>query len=113
MSLAILFGQAWIIWENRESEVHTWIMKKLDFLPPWPWFNAYCGDVSILGDKKPQLYYRDVIWENSELEMLVHAPIPEGRKEIVSYLGLARRIEKLELGRQRRQTVAGFSIFQL
>ena len=23
------------------------------FLPPWPWFNANCGDISILGDKKP------------------------------------------------------------
>ncbi len=61
--------------------------EKADFLPPWPWFNAYCGDVSILGDKKPQLYYRDVIWENSDLEVLVHAPIPAGRKEIVSYWG--------------------------
>ncbi len=59
----------------------------VSFLPPWPWFNGYCGDVSILGYKKPQLYYRDVIWGNSELEMLVHAPIPEGRKEVVSFWG--------------------------
>ena len=57
------------------------------FSPPWPWFNAYCGDISILGYKKPQMYYRDVVWRNSELEMLVHAPIPEGRKEIVSMWG--------------------------
>ncbi len=57
------------------------------FLPPWPWFNAYCGDISILGYKKPQMVYRDVVWRNSKLEMLVHAPIPEGRKEIVSFWG--------------------------
>ncbi|MBN1819638.1 MAG: DUF4982 domain-containing protein, partial [Prolixibacteraceae bacterium] len=57
------------------------------FLPPWPWFNSYCGDVSILGYKKPQMYYRDVVWRNSKLEMLVHAPIPGGRTEIVSYWG--------------------------
>jgi beta-galactosidase len=57
------------------------------FLPPWPWFNANCGDISILGDKKPQMYFRDVVWRNSKLEMLVHAPLPEGRKEIVSYWG--------------------------
>jgi len=57
------------------------------FSPAWPWFNAYCGDVSILGYKKPQMYYRDVVWRNSELEMLVHAPVPEGRKEIVSMWG--------------------------
>ena len=61
--------------------------EKISFLPPWPWFNAYCGDVSILGYKKPQMYFRDVVWRNSELEMLVHSPIPKGRKEIVSFWG--------------------------
>lgn len=59
----------------------------LGFLPSWPWYNAYCGDVSILGYKKPQMYYRDVVWRNSNLEMLVHAPIPKGRKEVVSMWG--------------------------
>jgi len=59
----------------------------IGFLPPWPWFNAYCGDISILGYKKPQMYYRDVVWRNSELEMMVHAPVPEGRKEVVSMWG--------------------------
>lgn len=57
------------------------------FLPPWPWYNAWCGDISILGHKKPQMYYRDVVWRNSQLEMLVHAPIPEGRSEVVSFWG--------------------------
>lgn len=57
------------------------------FLPPWPWFNGYCGDISVTGFKKPQMYYRDVVWRNSELEMLVHAPVPEGRTEIISKWG--------------------------
>jgi beta-galactosidase len=57
------------------------------FLPPWPWFNANCGDVSVLGFKKPQMYFRDVVWQNSELEMLVHSPIPDGRTEKVSFWG--------------------------
>lgn len=56
-------------------------------LPPWPWFNAYCGDIDIIGNKKPQLFFRDVVWKNSKLEMLVHAPIPKGEKEEVSYWG--------------------------
>ena len=60
---------------------------KTGFLPPWPWFNANCGDISILGYKKPQMLYRDVVWKNSDLEMLVHAPIAEGLKEIVSQWG--------------------------
>jgi beta-galactosidase len=61
--------------------------EKNQFLPPWPWFNANCGDVSILGYKKPQMYFRDVVWRNSDLEMMVHAPVPEGRKEVVSMWG--------------------------
>ena len=56
-------------------------------LPPWPWFNANCGDVSITGDKKPQLFFRDVVWGTSPLEMMVHAPVQEGRKEVVSFWG--------------------------
>lgn len=57
------------------------------FLPPWPWYINNSGDISILGFKKPQMFYRDVIWGNSQLEMLVHSPIPAGRKEVVSFWG--------------------------
>ncbi len=53
----------------------------------WPWYNAYCGDIDLCGFKKPQSYYRDVVWGISELEMAVHHPIPQGRKETVSFWG--------------------------
>lgn len=56
-------------------------------LRQFPWFNGFCGDIDICGFKKPQMFYRDVIWENSMLEMAVHAPVPEGKKEIVSQWG--------------------------
>ena len=56
-------------------------------LKPFPWFNGFCGDIDIIGSKKPQMLYRDVVWEQSMLEMAVHAPIPEGKKEIVSQWG--------------------------
>lgn len=56
-------------------------------LMPWPWFNAYCGDIDLTGNKKPQSYYRDVVWRQSGIEMAVHAPLPEGCKEGVSYWG--------------------------
>lgn len=61
--------------------------EKQSFLRPWPWFNAYCGDIDVCGFKKPQSYYRDVVWDRSRLEMAVHAPIPEGRAERVSAWG--------------------------
>lgn len=56
-------------------------------LRTFPWFNGFCGDIDITGAKKPQMLYRDVIWENSNLEMVVHAPVPEGKREIVSQWG--------------------------
>ena len=59
----------------------------MEFSLPWPWFNAYCGDIDICGFKKDQSYYRDVIWGNSDLEMAVHAPIPAGQTETVSMWG--------------------------
>ena len=56
-------------------------------LQKFPWFNAWCGDIDITGGKKPQLYYRDVVWGHSKMEMLVHTPVPEGHKEAVSAWG--------------------------
>ncbi|HNQ38039.1 MAG TPA: glycoside hydrolase family 2 TIM barrel-domain containing protein [Prolixibacteraceae bacterium] len=67
---------------------HTWFEGDSSFfLPPWPWYNANCGDISITGHKKPQMFFRDVVWRNSPLEMMVHAPLPEGKKELLSYWG--------------------------
>jgi len=59
------------------------------FSPGWPWYNANCGDIDICGFKKPQSYYRDVVWKISNLEMAVHAPVPENIQEMVSYWGWA------------------------
>ena len=53
----------------------------------WPWYVAWCGDIDILGYKKPQSYYRDVVWGNSSLEMMVHARIPKGKTEFISRWG--------------------------
>jgi len=53
----------------------------------FPWFNAWCGDVDICGFKKPQHYYREVIWGAARVNLAVHAPIPPGRHENVSGWG--------------------------
>jgi beta-galactosidase len=58
-----------------------------EFSLPWPWFNAYCGDIDICGFKKDQSYYRDVVWGTSQLELAVHSPIPSGEVEWVSMWG--------------------------
>ena len=57
------------------------------FLMPWPWYNAWCGDIDVCGFKKPQSYYRDVVWRRSPVEMAVRVPLPEGVVERVSGWG--------------------------
>jgi beta-galactosidase len=53
----------------------------------YPWFNGYCGDISILGFKKPQSFYRDVVWGRSKLEMAVETPAPDGHRWVLSKWG--------------------------
>ena len=57
------------------------------FSPPYPWFNSYCGDIDLIGNKKPQSYFRDVVWRRSKVEMAVQRPIPDRWKETVSRWG--------------------------
>ena len=54
---------------------------------PWPWYLSWCGDIDISGNKKPQSYYRDVVWSESDLEILVHTPASEGKVELVTKWG--------------------------
>ncbi len=53
----------------------------------YPWFNAYCGDIDLIGRKKPQSYYRDVVWGRSKLEIAVEEPSPEGHSWKISKWG--------------------------
>ena len=59
--------------------------EKPPFFMPWPWFNAWSGDLDLCGFKKPQSYYRDIVWRRSQLEMMVHEPIPPGLAEELSW----------------------------
>ena len=53
----------------------------------WPSYNAWCGDIDLIGEKKPQGLYRDVLWDESVIEVNVHEPVPEGMREQVSDWG--------------------------
>ncbi|MDL2245273.1 DUF4982 domain-containing protein [Parabacteroides sp. OttesenSCG-928-J18] len=53
----------------------------------WPWYNAWCGDIDFCGDKKPQSYYRDVVWREREISMAVRPPVALGKKEVVNGWG--------------------------
>ncbi len=50
----------------------------------WPWYNAWCGDLDLIGNKKPQCYFRNVLWGVSPIAMAVHKPIAPGKEEVVN-----------------------------
>jgi len=53
--------------------------------PSWPIFGSYTGELDLIGDKKVNSYYLDVVWKRCPVEMLVHAPIQDGYKEVDFY----------------------------
>jgi len=42
----------------------------------FPWNLAFCGDLDICGWKRPQSYYRDVLWNSDKLSLWVTPPEP-------------------------------------
>jgi len=40
----------------------------------YPWSHAYCGDIDICGWKRPQSYYRDILWETGNKPAIVVVP---------------------------------------
>ncbi len=53
----------------------------------WPAFTNYQGDIDLIGNRKVPSYYQHVVWGKSKVELFVHRPIPEGKKEITSNWG--------------------------
>ncbi len=53
----------------------------------WPWTVAYCGDLDLCGFKRPQSYYRDIVWGDRKIALFVHEPGTEGKKELLSWWG--------------------------
>ncbi|GFE82435.1 beta-galactosidase [Steroidobacter agaridevorans] len=63
------------------------------FLWDYPAYLSGCGEIDILGRRKPQGLYRDVLWERSALELLVQRPTPPGTYEWLSDWGWHDELE--------------------
>jgi beta-galactosidase len=49
----------------------------------YPWHAAVCGDLDLTGFRKPQSYYRDILWNGGDrVYATVRFPEPEGKKII-------------------------------
>lgn len=59
----------------------------------WPVFNAWCGDLDLIGNRKSASYNQAVVWRNSPIEMLVHRPIPDSMKEAIATWGMPEELK--------------------
>lgn len=69
-------GEAGLGHALERSDRGRWIQ-----LLAWPWFNAWCGDLDLTGVKKPQSYYRDVVWGERPIAMAVRPSVTDGEYE--------------------------------
>ena len=45
----------------------------------WPWHGAACGDIDLLGHRRPVSHYRNIVWDKGEkLYLAVVPPVPGG-----------------------------------
>ena len=42
----------------------------------YPWNLAYCGDIDICGWRRPQSFYREVLWRENKIAVFVKPPAP-------------------------------------
>jgi len=62
--------------------------------PGYPWHAADCGDIDLTGFRKPQSFYRDILWNGGDrVFATVHTPDPEGKKTIAIGWGVAPTIQ--------------------
>lgn len=51
------------------------------FFHGFPWHAADCGDIDLIGNRKPQSYYRDIAWNGGDrLYTAVRLPAPAGKR---------------------------------
>ena len=61
--------------------------ENVHFFMPWPWYNAWCGDLDLLGQRKPQSYYHDVVCGDYPLAINVEPSRKGGERPSISYWG--------------------------
>ena len=59
----------------------------------WPVYTNYQGDIDLIGNRKVPSFYQYVVWGKSKVEMFVHRPIPEGKREVTSRWGFPDEIK--------------------
>jgi beta-galactosidase len=67
--------------ENGKSPFNGSAPPANPMFPGYPWFGSYCGDLDIAGFRKPESYYRDILWNGGDrVYATVRFPDPDGKK---------------------------------
>ena len=67
---------------------HVWYTGSKEYLGKYPWHQAYCGDMDLCGNKRPQSYYRDCVWGISAAPYIaVYRPGHDGKEADISPWG--------------------------
>ncbi|PQP81009.1 hypothetical protein C0Q44_25105 [Paenibacillus sp. PCH8] len=46
-------------------------------LGPWPWLSCYQGDLDLDGNRRPQSYYRKIMWgKDTGIHLFAKHPMP-------------------------------------
>jgi beta-galactosidase len=70
-------------WSISRTLHHSWG----GFGYPYPYFQANCGDIDLIGQRKPQNHWRAAISGHSPVEMLVERPAPPGLEQVAVWWG--------------------------
>lgn len=60
---------------------------------PYPWFSSFSGDFDLIGQRKPQNYWRAVVYGLSKIEMMVERPAPPGTEQVALLFGYFDELE--------------------
>ena len=79
----------------------------------YPWHAAACGDLDLTGYRKPQSYYRDILWNGGDrVYATVRLPEPEGKKIIAVGWATYPTLPSLDLAGTGRQRAAGGGVLR-
>jgi beta-galactosidase len=105
-SWALTMYDDWQLTQANDWFVGSWVWTGMDYLgesgvgaplvaasatglPPfgngnYPWFVGFSGDLDLIGQRKPQNYWRAVVLGSSPVEMLVEQPTPPGTEQFAN-----------------------------
>ncbi|HEX6354930.1 glycoside hydrolase family 2 TIM barrel-domain containing protein [Actinophytocola sp.] len=70
-------------WSTARTLHHNWA----GFGYPFPYYQANCGDFDLIGQPKPQHFWRRAVTGRSPVEVLVERPVPPGTEQVAVWWG--------------------------